>query len=109
MEYRIVYKDAFRIIGFRKRITLQFEGENHQIDALMERITPSVRRDLEALSTIEPHGILSVSTAFEDRLQEGSALDQYAGVAASPDCDAAGFDSLDISPGDWAVFSSCGR
>ena len=74
MEYRIVHKDAFRIIGFRKRISLQFDGENPQIDELMERLTPSVRLELEALGTEEPHGILSISTAFEDRVREASLI-----------------------------------
>ena len=109
MEYRIVHKDAFRIIGFRKRISLQFDGENPQIDELMERLTSSVRLELEALGTEEPHGILSISTAFEDRVREGSLLDQYVGVAAAADCSSSGFDLLDVPAYDWAVFSAAGR
>ena len=96
MEYRIVHKDAFRIIGFRKRIRLQFEGENHQIDELMERITPSVSLELEALNDEEPRGLLSISTAFEDRVREGSLLDQSIGVASVSDRPSESFDSLDI-------------
>ena len=109
MEYRIVHKDAFRIIGFRKRIRLQFEGENHQIDELMERITPSVSLELEALNDEEPRGLLSISTAFEDRVREGSLLDQYIGVASVSDRPSESFDSLDIPSYDWAVFSAVGR
>ena len=108
MEYRIVHKDAFRIIGFRKRITLQFEGENHQIDELMERLTPAIRLELEALNTEDPHGLLSISAAFEDRVREGSLLDQYVGVASAADCPSFSFDVLDIPSYDWAVFRAAG-
>ena len=50
MQYRIIHKPEFWIIGFIKRITLQFEGENHQFDELWEKLTDETRRELLALN-----------------------------------------------------------
>lgn len=40
MNYRIVEKEAFYIIGFKKRIALQFKGVNPQMDELSQHLTP---------------------------------------------------------------------
>lgn len=107
MEYRVVHRKGFSIIGFRKRITLQFTGENHQIDSLYALLTEESRGRLLAYNDELPNGIVSVSADFSDRTREGSYLDQYLGVASSLGS-APGFDSLPVSESDWAVFSSCG-
>lgn len=107
MEYRIVHRKGFSIIGFRKRITLQFTGENHQIDSLNALLTDDARGRLLACNDELPKGIVSVSADFSDRTREGSYLDQYLGVASSLGF-VPGFDSLSVPESDWAVFPSCG-
>ena len=107
MEYRIVHSKGFSIIGFRKRITLQFTGENHQIDSLNALLTDDARGRLLACNDELPKGIVSVSADFSDRTREGSYLDQYLGVASSFGA-VPGFDSLSVPESDWAVFPSCG-
>ena len=107
MDYRIVHKNAFRIAGFKKRITLQFEGINHQMDSLNERLTPEIVGELKALCNTEPRGILSVSANFEEQTKEGTELDQYVCVATTepaPD----GYDKLEVEESDWAVFTCIG-
>ena len=107
MEYRIVHKRGFSIIGFKKRITLQFEGVNHQIDSLNALLTEEIRKQLVPYNDKEPKGIISVSADFSDRTKEGSYINQYLGVASSRSS-ASGFDILEVPESDWAVFSSCG-
>ena len=41
-EYRIVHKGAFNIVGFKKRITSQFEGINPQMAPVIAKLTPEV-------------------------------------------------------------------
>lgn len=107
MEERIVHRDGFYVVGFRKRITLQFHGENHQIDSLYEQMNENVRRRLLEINDTYPAGIVSVSANFSDRTREGSILDQYLGVLSTkPRKD---FESLFVAPADWAVFTSCGH
>lgn len=107
VNYRIVHRKGFSIIGFRKRITLQFTGENHQIDSLNALLTEDARGRLLACNDELPKGIVSVSADFSDRTREGSHLDQYLGVASSIGS-VSGFDSLSVPESDWAVFPSCG-
>ncbi|MDL2218105.1 AraC family transcriptional regulator [Christensenellaceae bacterium OttesenSCG-928-M15] len=107
MEYRIVHNSPFRIVGYKKRITLQFEGVNKQMDTLVQKPTPESIRELKGLCNIEPSGMLSVSANFSERTTEGTELDQYIGVATTlpaPD----GYDVLEVDEADWAVFTVVG-
>lgn len=83
MNYRITHKEAFRIVGCKKRITLQFEGINHQMDSLVQKPAPESIAELKALCDTEPKGMLSVSANFSERTAEGTELDQYLGVATT--------------------------
>ena len=107
MQYRIVHRKNFFIIGFSKRITLQFHGENRQLDSLYARMTDEMRRKLLSINDCEPYGIVSVSADFSDRTREGSFLTQYLGAASSRSF-SDGFDVLSVPGSDWAVFTSCG-
>ena len=107
MEYRIIHKSVFFIVGLKKRITLQFTGENHQIDSLYEKLTDKVEEELLSLNDTDPEGIISVSANFADRTKEGSFLDQYLAVASTSN-NATDFDILSVPSSDWAVFTTEG-
>ena len=68
MECRIISRGEFFIIGFRKSITLQFSGENHQIDSLYELMTEERKACLLAMNDTEPKGIISVSADLPDEI-----------------------------------------
>ncbi|MEA5011700.1 MAG: helix-turn-helix domain-containing protein, partial [Angelakisella sp.] len=107
MEYRIVEKEAFHIVGFKKRITVQFKGINQQMDTLVQKLTPEIVLELKSLCNIEPKGILNVSANFSERTTEGSEVDQYIGVATTKEVPA-GYDLLQVEASLWAVFSVSG-
>lgn len=107
MEYRIVEKGAFVIVGFKKRITMQFEGVNPQMDSIVRKLTSEVVSELKSLCDTEPSGILSVSANFADRTVEGSELDQYMGVATTKSAPPH-YDALPVEPSAWAVFTAVG-
>lgn len=107
MNYRIVEKAEFFIVGFKKRITVQFKGVNPQMDTLVQKLTPEVITELKSLCDTEPKGMLSVSANFADRTTEGSALDQYIGVATSKEM-AGDYDVLPVAASTWAVFQVTG-
>lgn len=107
MDYRIVHNEKFKIVGFKKRITLQFEGINKQTESLINKLTPESIQELKSLCNIEPKGMLSVSANFSERTTEGTELDQYIGVATTkevPD----GYEVLTVEESDWAVFTVIG-
>jgi AraC family transcriptional regulator len=106
MNYRIIEKNEFYIVGFKKRITMQFEGINPQTDSLIHKLTPQVIAELKGLCDVEPKGILNVSANFQERTKEGSEIDQYIGVATSKV--SKGYDILHVAASTWAVFKVVG-
>ncbi len=108
MDYRIVEKDAFKIVGLKKRITLIFEGANHQMDSVLQGLTDEGIKELKSLCDIEPKGMLSVSTNFSERTVEGSELDQYIGVATTKQISTQ-WDVLEVDSANWAVFTVVGE
>ena len=108
MNYRIVEKGPFKIVGFKKRVPIIFNGVNPEIAKMTELLTPEVIKKLKALSNVEPTGIISASANFsEGRMEEKGELDHYIGVATSSD-ETAEFDVLKVEDSTWAVFESIG-
>ena len=108
MNYRIVEKEAFKLVGFKKRVPVIFKGVNPEIAKMTELLTPEVIKQLKVISNVEPTGIISASTNFsEGRMEERGELDHYIGVATSSD-ETAEFDVLKIDASTWAVFESIG-
>ena len=58
MKYRIVEKEPFRLIGFKKRVPIIFEGVNPEIAKMTELLSPEVIKQLKAISNVEPIGII---------------------------------------------------
>lgn len=108
MNYRIVEKGSFKLVGFKKRVPIIFEGVNPEIAKMTELLTPEVIKQLKAISNVEPTGIISASINFsEGRMEEKGELDHYIGVATSSD-ETAEYDVLKIEASTWAVFESIG-
>ena len=108
MNYRIVEKETFKLIGFKKRVPVIFEGVNPEIAKMTELLTPEVIKQLKSISNVEPTGIISASTNFSEGRMEGKGeLDHYIGVASLSD-ETAEFDVLKIEASTWAVFESIG-
>ncbi|SFD41029.1 transcriptional regulator, AraC family [Lentibacillus persicus] len=108
LNYRIVEKDAFRIIGLMKRVPIVFHGVNPEIAAMWKSLTPERINALKALSNMEPHGLISASTNFsEGRMEEKGELDHYIGVATTEDYPE-NFAGLEVPAMTWAVFEAAG-
>jgi AraC family transcriptional regulator len=108
MNYRIVEKEPFKLVGFKKRVPIIFEGVNPEIAKMTELLTPEIIKHLKSLSNLEPTGIISASTNFsEGRMEEKGELDHYIGVATSSD-ETGEFDVLKMDACTWAVFESIG-
>ncbi|MRN53165.1 AraC family transcriptional regulator [Paenibacillus monticola] len=108
MNYRIEEKEAFRIVGFHKRVPIQFDGVNPEIAAMWESLDLLSITRLKQLSNVVPLGLLSASTNFpESRMEEKGELDHYIGVATTLECPE-GLSQLDVSASTWAVFEAVG-
>jgi len=108
MNYRIVEKGPFKLVGIKKRVPIIFKGVNPEIAKMAELLTPEIIKQLKAISNVEPTGIISASVNFsEGRMEEKGELDHYIGVATSSN-ETADFDVLKIDASTWAIFESIG-
>lgn len=108
MNYRIEEKEAFRIVGLKKRVPIIFNGVNPEIAAMWQSLDMDKINTLKNLSNVEPIGLLSASTNFsEARMEEKGELDHYIGVATSHDCPE-NFAQLEVDASTWAVFEAIG-
>ncbi|MEH7009782.1 AraC family transcriptional regulator [Neobacillus niacini] len=108
MNYRIVEKEAFHLVGIKKRVPIIFNGVNPEIAAMWQSLDMEKINTLKQLSNVEPVGLLSASTNFsEGRLEEKGELDHYIGVATNKDCPE-DLTKLEVPALTWAVFEAIG-
>jgi AraC family transcriptional regulator len=108
MNYRIVEKEAFRIVGIKKRVPIVFNGVNTEIAAMWASLNMDIISKLKELSNVEPVGILSASTNFsEGRMEEKGELDHYIGVATDGECPEY-LTQLEVPASTWTVFEAVG-
>lgn len=108
MDYRIVEKDAFRIVGIKKRVPIVFNGVNPEIATMWKRLNEEMIIELKALSNVEPLGLISASANFsEGRMEEKGELDYYIGVATTRKCPD-NLVQLEVPVLTWAVFEAVG-
>ncbi len=108
MEYRIIEKEAFYIIGIRRTVSLIYRGINPEIAAMWESLTEDDIEELSALSDVEPQGILNASFNFTEGRAEGSTLEHCIGVATTQS-DSAKWQVLAVKASTWGVFTTRGK
>ena len=108
LNYRIVEKEAFHLVGIKKRVPIIFNGVNPEIAAMWQSLDLEKINTLKQLSNVEPIGLLSASTNFSEGRMEGNGeLDHYIGVATNKGC-SEGLSKLEVPALTWAVFEAVG-
>ncbi|MDP4159844.1 MAG: AraC family transcriptional regulator [Bacillota bacterium] len=108
MNYRIVEKDTFLIIGIKKRVPIIFNGVNPEIASMWKSLNDETINKLKGLSNIEPLGMISASLNFSEGRMEGKGeLDHYIGVATTKECPD-NLARLEVPAATWAVFEAIG-
>lgn len=108
MNYRIEEKEAFFIVGIKKRVPIIFNGVNPEIAKMWQSLTVEKINKLKELSNTEPRGLISASLNFsEGRMEERGELDHYIGVATTKECPD-NLSKLEVAPSTWAVFEVVG-
>ncbi|MFD1064848.1 AraC family transcriptional regulator [Oceanobacillus locisalsi] len=109
MNYRIVEKEAFKIIGVSKKVPMQFEGVNAEIEELAQHITESQKEKMHQHTNIEPNQVINASYNFDDgRMIEEGYLEHMIGVLTDEAGPFEGLDVVEVPAHTWAVFSSQG-
>lgn len=108
MNYRIVEKESFRIVGIKKRVPIIFNGVNPEITAMWESLNSETINTLKSLSNVEPNGLISASTNFSGgRMAEKGELDHYICSTTTKECPA-NLTTLEVPASTWAVFEAVG-
>ncbi len=108
MNYRIEEKEAFHIIGIKKRVQIVFNGVNPEIAEMWQSLNEETITKLKELSNVKPLGIISASINFsEGRMEEKGGLDHYIGVATTKECPD-NLTQLEVPASTWAVFEAVG-
>ncbi|MEY8734165.1 AraC family transcriptional regulator [Peribacillus frigoritolerans] len=108
MNYRIEEKEAFHIVGIKKRVPIIFNGVNPEIASMWKSLDEKTINELKNLSNVEPLGLLSASANFsEGRLEEKGELDHYIGAATTRECPVH-LTQLNVDASTWAVFEAVG-
>jgi AraC family transcriptional regulator len=108
MDYRIIEKDAFYIVGLKQRVKLIYNGVNPEIAAMWQSLTEEDIKALKVLSNVEPVGLISGSVNFSEGRAEGSELDQLIGVATSAPVEGK-WQVHPVPASTWAVFTVRGK
>jgi len=109
MDYKLEKKEAFRIVGVKRRVPIQFEGENQEIIKLAKSIAPEQRKKLHSYANMEPNQIVNASYNFDEgRMEEQGSLDHMIGFLTTKDSDFEAFDVVEVPALTWAIFSSKG-
>jgi AraC family transcriptional regulator len=111
MEYKIVEKGPFFIVGVHKQVKLIYRGVNPEIAAMAKALyeDEASMETLLQLGDVEPRGLLNISTNFTEDRAEGSVLDHYVGVAATQRPSSEKWQTLAVAAATWAVFTSRGK
>lgn len=101
MEYQIVKREAFRIVGFRTPLPMDVEESFQVVPGFWAEIGPR-QAELFPLMGGEPAGILGVSTCGEEENYYYIAVSSSAPVPE-------GMQEWTVPAATWAVFTGTGR
>lgn len=102
MEYQIVRKDAFRIVGFRTPLTMDVEESFQAVPRFWGEVEPRIG-ELIPLMSPEMPGVLGVSTCHHEA--ENSYYIAVASNAPVPE----GLSEWTVPAATWAVFTGQGQ
>lgn len=106
MEYRIVEKEAFQVVGRGTRVPLVHLGMNPAIVDFIKGIgMPNLER-MKALSDGEPEGLVAL-TSNQEGNEEGDQLDYFHGVVTDQEAPE-DFETMTVPKHTWAVFKTEG-
>ena len=108
MDYRIVEKGAFHVVGLRKRVSLQYHGVNPEIAAMWGSLTEEDIIELKQLSSGDPGGLISATVNFAEGRAEGTEIDHMIGVASNQ-LHSEKWQTLYVPASTWAVFTARGK
>lgn len=106
MDYRIAKKEAFNLVGIKKRVPIVFEGPNQEIMKMVQSITAEQRGQLQEWRNTDVDTVVNASFNFDEgRYEEEGHLDHLIGSITTLEGEFEGFDCVNVPAQSWAIFS----
>lgn len=107
MDYRLQDETAFTLVGRRRRIPLVHHGPNPAMEQFREELGLDALRDISALSSRRPPGVLAVSTDFAEDRADGSTFEfWFAAATDHPRQAGSEYETREVPAHRWLVLSS---
>jgi AraC family transcriptional regulator len=107
MDYRLQDETAFTLVGRRRRMPLVHHGPNPAMEQFRQELGLDVLKDISALSSRRPPGVLAVSTDFAEDRADGSTLEfWFAAAADHPPTAGSGYETREVPAHRWLVLRS---
>lgn len=111
MDYRLVHKEKFTLVGRRRRMSLIHHGPNPEMIAFQDELGERALEVIHELSSTEPAGVLAVCTEFEEVREDGGTFEYWLAAAAEPGLELDTteehqLETLAVSAHTWLVLSS---
>jgi len=109
MEFRIVEKPAFYLVGVERRVPMQFRGVNQEIVKLAQSITDEQKAEMHALQNMEPYEVVNASyDADYGFMKEEGKLTHMIGVLTTNGEVSDRLRKVPVPACTWAVFPNEG-
>lgn len=110
MNYRIEKKEAFKLVGVKGQVPIEFEGINGEIIKIAQSITEEQRELLQSYRNEDIKTVVNASFDFDDkRYEEKGNLNHLIGSITTLDIDFGDFDVVEVPACTWAIFSCEGQ
>lgn len=106
MEYRIVDREAFQVVGRGTRVPLVHVGMNPAIVDFIKGIGMPALERMKTLGNSSPEGLVAL-TSNQEGNEEGDHLDYFHGVVTTEEAPE-DMETITVSKHTWAVFKTEG-
>ncbi|WEG17338.1 AraC family transcriptional regulator [Alkalihalophilus pseudofirmus] len=108
MNYRIVEKEGFNVVGVKFEVVMINEILTPTYESMISAISDTEMKELEASSNIEPYGVVHVSVNYSESKEGKATFNQYIGAATSKE-PLEKYSVLEVPSLLWAVFEIDGN
>lgn len=102
MNYRIVEKAAFKVVGVKYEVEMVDEILSPTYENMITSISDAKMSELESFSNHEPSGIVHVSANYSESSDGKATFNQYIGAVTTEEND--DYSTLEVPALTWAIF-----
>ena len=107
MKYRIVEKEAFKVIGVKYEVEMANEILSPTYESMIAGISDEKMSELESFSNKEPYGIVHISVNYSESSDGKAIFNQYIGAVTTKE-EKNEYSTLEVPALIWAIFEVTG-